>query len=56
MVVTRIDRLARSVADLQDIVRTLREIRGAVRYEGGVVFEDTEDAQGLQAFSMRRPS
>ncbi len=25
MVVTRIDRLARSVADLQDIVRTLRE-------------------------------
>jgi DNA invertase Pin-like site-specific DNA recombinase len=45
LVVTRIDRLARSIADLQGIVATLREKGAALRTVDGIAF-DTATAMG----------
>src|SRR5262249_29976024 len=45
LVVTRIDRLARSIADLQDIVKTLKAKGGALRTTDGMAF-DTSTAAG----------
>src|SRR5262245_37003375 len=45
LVVTRIDRLARSIGDLQEIVRTLKDKGAALRTTDGMAF-DTSTAMG----------